>query len=226
MSIFSPRSSRMMDCTRMPFMPTQAPTLSTSRSRLCTAILVRSPASRAQALDGHRAVVDLRHFLLEQAHHQLRRGARHHDARTSCWPSRPAGSRSGRGRPRCSFPGATAPSWQLGFGLAEVQNQSGPSTRLMVQFTSSPVRPEYSWNTFRARLRGPSGKSPAWRSAPKCGPALRCFSGCGSEPISAWGDAPRLLQRHFVAGSVHRLDTAFFTAKSWMAPVFGSISAT
>src|ERR1022692_673592 len=45
MSIFSPRSSRMMDCTRMPFMPTQAPTLSTSRSRLCTAILVRSPAS-------------------------------------------------------------------------------------------------------------------------------------------------------------------------------------
>ena len=26
MSIFSPRSSRMMDCTRMPFMPTQAPT--------------------------------------------------------------------------------------------------------------------------------------------------------------------------------------------------------
>ncbi len=50
MSIFSPRSSRMMDCTRMPFMPTQAPTLSTSRSRLNTAILVRSPASRAQAL--------------------------------------------------------------------------------------------------------------------------------------------------------------------------------
>jgi hypothetical protein len=50
MSIFSPRNSRMMDCTRMPFMPTHAPTLSTSRSRLCTAILVRSPASRAQPL--------------------------------------------------------------------------------------------------------------------------------------------------------------------------------
>ena len=50
MSIFSPRNSRMMDCTRMPFMPTQAPTLSTSRSRLDTAILVRSPASRAQPL--------------------------------------------------------------------------------------------------------------------------------------------------------------------------------
>ncbi len=34
MSIFSPRSSRMIDCTREPFMPTQAPTGSTSRSRL------------------------------------------------------------------------------------------------------------------------------------------------------------------------------------------------
>ena len=49
MSIFSPRSSRMMDCTRMPFMPTQAPTGSTSLSRDWTAILVRSPASRAMA---------------------------------------------------------------------------------------------------------------------------------------------------------------------------------
>ena len=34
MSIFSPRSSRMIACTREPFMPTQAPTGSTSRSRL------------------------------------------------------------------------------------------------------------------------------------------------------------------------------------------------
>ena len=49
MSIFSPRSSRMMDCTRMPFIPTQAPTGSTSLSRETTAILVRSPASRAMA---------------------------------------------------------------------------------------------------------------------------------------------------------------------------------
>ncbi len=49
MSIFSPRSSRMIDCTRIPFIPTQAPTGSTSLSRLCTAIFVRSPASRAVA---------------------------------------------------------------------------------------------------------------------------------------------------------------------------------
>jgi len=36
MSIFSPRSSRMIDCTRMPSLPTQAPTGSTSLSRLAT----------------------------------------------------------------------------------------------------------------------------------------------------------------------------------------------
>ena len=47
MSIFSPRSSRMMDWTLVPFMPTQAPTGSTSRSRLDTAILARAPGSRA-----------------------------------------------------------------------------------------------------------------------------------------------------------------------------------
>ncbi len=46
MSIFSPRSSRMIACTRVPFMPTHAPTGSTSRSRLNTATLARSPASR------------------------------------------------------------------------------------------------------------------------------------------------------------------------------------
>ena len=46
MSIFSPRSSRMIACTRVPRMPTQAPTGSTSRSRENTATFARSPASR------------------------------------------------------------------------------------------------------------------------------------------------------------------------------------
>ena len=101
MSIFSPRSSRMIDCTRMPFMPTQAPTLSTSRSRLCTAILVRSPASRAHALDHHRAVVDLRNFL-SRTGACTSSGA----ARETTTPGAFAGlvhaarSRSARGRPR------------------------------------------------------------------------------------------------------------------------------
>ena len=49
MSIFSPRSSCTTACTREPFMPTQAPTGSTSRSRELTAIFERAPASRADA---------------------------------------------------------------------------------------------------------------------------------------------------------------------------------
>ncbi len=47
MSIFSPRSSCTTAWTREPFMPTQAPTGSTSGSRLDTAILARLPGSRA-----------------------------------------------------------------------------------------------------------------------------------------------------------------------------------
>ena len=47
MSIFSPRSSCTTAWTREPFMPTQAPTGSTSRSRDDTAILARAPGSRA-----------------------------------------------------------------------------------------------------------------------------------------------------------------------------------
>ena len=100
------------------------------------------------AFDDHRVVVDLRHFLLEQAHHQLRRGARNHHARALARTCPPAGSRSGRGRPRCSFPGATVPSWAAGLrSCPGPACRSGPSTRLMVQFTSSPMRPEYSWKT-------------------------------------------------------------------------------
>ncbi len=49
MSIFSPRSSCTTAWTRLPFMPTQAPTGSTSPSREATAILVRPPGSRATA---------------------------------------------------------------------------------------------------------------------------------------------------------------------------------
>ena len=47
MSIFSPRSSWTTAWTREPFMPTQAPTGSTSESRLATAIFERAPGSRA-----------------------------------------------------------------------------------------------------------------------------------------------------------------------------------
>ena len=49
-SIFSPRSSSTMEFTLAPFIPTHAPTGSTSGSLLHTAILVREPASLAMLL--------------------------------------------------------------------------------------------------------------------------------------------------------------------------------
>ncbi len=49
MSIFSPRSSRLMTWMRVPRSPTQAPMGSTSRLVDATATLARSPASRAVA---------------------------------------------------------------------------------------------------------------------------------------------------------------------------------
>src|SRR5882672_6276643 len=45
MSIFSPRNSRMIACTREPFIPTHAPTGSTSGSFEATAILARDRKS-------------------------------------------------------------------------------------------------------------------------------------------------------------------------------------
>ena len=50
MSIFSPRSSRLITWMRVPRSPTQAPIGSTSRFVDATATLARSPASRAVAL--------------------------------------------------------------------------------------------------------------------------------------------------------------------------------
>ena len=50
MSIFSPCNSCTTACTRLPFMPTQAPTGSIELSRLITPILARLPGSRAAAL--------------------------------------------------------------------------------------------------------------------------------------------------------------------------------
>ncbi len=66
MSIFSPRSSCTTAWTREPFMPTQAPTGSTSASRLVTAIFERAPGSRAHGDDADDALVDLGHLGLEE----------------------------------------------------------------------------------------------------------------------------------------------------------------
>ena len=71
----------MMDCTRVPFMPTQAPTGSTSLSREIDRHLGPLPrlAHAAPDLDG--AVVDLGHFHLEELDEQGGIGAAHHHLR-------------------------------------------------------------------------------------------------------------------------------------------------
>ncbi len=75
MSIFSPR--RFAD-DRLHAHALHADTGAhriTSLSRDMTAILVRSPASRASRADHHRTVVNLGHFALEEVLYQLGRGA-------------------------------------------------------------------------------------------------------------------------------------------------------
>ena len=81
MSIFSPCSSFTTACTRLPRMPTQAPTGSIEASRDTTAILARLPGIARHRLDRDDAVVDLRHFLREQLGHEFRMGARQEDLR-------------------------------------------------------------------------------------------------------------------------------------------------
>jgi hypothetical protein len=98
------------------------------------------------ALDHHRAVVDLRHFLLEQPHHQFRRRARDDH------PGFLAGLVHGLDHAAHpvtharSSPGGTARAWAAALrSCPGPARRSCPSTRLTVQFTSSPARPEYSW---------------------------------------------------------------------------------
>ena len=71
MSIFSPCSSWTTAWTRLPFMPTQAPTGSIELSWLITPILARLPGIAGGGLDLDDAVVNLGHFLREQLLHEL-----------------------------------------------------------------------------------------------------------------------------------------------------------
>jgi hypothetical protein len=83
MSIFSPCSSCTTAWTRLPFMPTQAPTGSMLESRLITPILARLPGSRAAALMVDDAVVDFGHFLREQLLHEFGVRAAEEDLRAT-----------------------------------------------------------------------------------------------------------------------------------------------
>jgi hypothetical protein len=81
MSIFSPRSSRMIDCTRVPFMPTQAPTgIDVALARVDRDLGAVARLAHGAA-DDDGAVVDLRHFLLEELDEQGRVGPRQDDLR-------------------------------------------------------------------------------------------------------------------------------------------------
>ena len=81
MSMRSPRSSCTTACTRLPFMPTQAPTgidVGVARGDGDLGARARLAGGRD---DRHDALVDLGHLLLEQLGQHLHRGAREHDLR-------------------------------------------------------------------------------------------------------------------------------------------------
>jgi hypothetical protein len=80
-SIFSPWSSRMIDCTRDPRIPTHAPTGSTSRSRERTATFAPLARLPHRSLDDDGAVVDLRHLHLEEPDQEPRVRTRKYELR-------------------------------------------------------------------------------------------------------------------------------------------------
>ena len=83
MSIFSPRSSWTTAWTREPFMPTHAPTGSTSRSRERHGDLRAGARLAGRALDADDLLVDLRDLLLEQLLEQALVRARQDDLRAA-----------------------------------------------------------------------------------------------------------------------------------------------
>ena len=79
MSIRSPRSSWTTDCTRLPFIPTQAPTGSTSLSPGHNGDLRATAGLSGGGLDPNDAFVHLGNFLLEELRQHLDAGSRKND---------------------------------------------------------------------------------------------------------------------------------------------------
>ena len=79
----SPCSSCTTACTRTPRMPTQAPTGSMLLSLEITRDLGAAARIARHGADFDDAVIDFRHFLREQAHHELRMAARQEDLRAA-----------------------------------------------------------------------------------------------------------------------------------------------
>ena len=84
-STFSPPSSLTTAWTRLPRMPTQAPTGSIDSSLVLTAIFARLPASRAHRANLDDSVVDLRNLHLEQLPHEVRMNTADEDLRPACF---------------------------------------------------------------------------------------------------------------------------------------------
>src|SRR5262249_51284016 len=78
------------------------------------------------ALDHYRAVVYLRNFLLEQTHHQLRRGTRHHHARAFTGLVHNADHAAYAVAHAVAFQFRLLLLGQTRFGLAEVQDVVRP----------------------------------------------------------------------------------------------------
>ena len=74
------------------------------------------------ALDGHGAVVDLRHFLFEEAHHQFRRRARYQHAGALAGLIHQLDDAAHAVADAVAFEARLLFLGQLGFGLAEVQH--------------------------------------------------------------------------------------------------------
>ena len=83
MSIFSPCNSPTTACTRLPRMPTQAPTGSMPLSREMHRDLGAAAGIARDRFDLDDAVIDLRHLLREQLGHELRVRARQEDLRAA-----------------------------------------------------------------------------------------------------------------------------------------------
>ena len=159
------------------------------------------------SLDGHRAVVDLGNFLLEQAHHQLRRGARHHHARTFTGLIDQPDHAPDAVAHAVAFQARLLLLGQLGFGLAEVQNVVRPLHALdgaVHQLAGAPGVflvhgfPLGFADLLENHLLGGLRRNAAQRFGALLDANFGTDFGLGR-------NAPRLPQRHFVHRVFHRL---------------------
>ncbi len=160
------------------------------------------------ALDGHCAIVDFRDFLLEQAHHQLGRGARHQHARAFAGLIDQPDHAAHAVAHRVTFQARLLLLGQLGFGLAEIENVLGAFhalDRAVDQLAGAPgvlVVDGFALglaHLLQDDLLGGLGGDPAQLVGVLRDADFRARFGIRL-------DSARLGQRHFVDGIFHHLD--------------------